>query len=69
VSAIATAPNGAELAKSGEHGALRVWDVSTRKVTAVMRVDDSLKDCAWNPDGDAIAAVGDADVYLFSFAP
>jgi WD40 repeat protein len=67
VTSVAIAPDGTWLAASSHDGSLRIWDTTTGRVGAVMRVDSSLKDCAWSPAGNLIAAAGDAGLYLFNF--
>jgi WD40 repeat protein len=67
VNAVAIAPDGAWLAAAGRDQTLRIWDLATRKVCAVMKVDSPLHECAWNRHGTLLAAAGDAGLYLFSF--
>jgi WD40 repeat protein len=67
VTSVAIATDGTWLATGSHDGSLRIWDTTTGRVGAVMRVDSSLKDCAWSPAGNLIAAAGDAGLYLFNF--
>jgi WD40 repeat protein len=56
------------LASAGQDGVVRVWDPATG-IGAVMRVDGRLKDCAWSPSGQSLAAAGDVGLYHFTFKP
>jgi WD40 repeat protein len=67
VTGIAIAPDGKYLATTGRDGTVRVWDAVTSGISAVMRVDGALEDCAWNPHASLIAAAGRAGIYLFAF--
>ncbi|ETK34720.1 hypothetical protein MPTA5024_17590 [Microbispora sp. ATCC PTA-5024] len=53
------------LASAGDDGVLRLSDVRTLATVAAIRVDDSLSDCVWTPDGSRLYAVGSAGVYGF----
>ena len=69
VRAMAVAPDGTWLATAGDDRTVRVWDTATASVSAVMRVNSSLRDCAWSPFGLLLAAAGDAGLHLFAFSP
>jgi hypothetical protein len=57
------------LASAGQDAVVRVWDPATGGISAVMRVDGRLKDCAWSPSGQSLAAAGDVGLYHFTFKP
>ena len=58
---MAIAPDGAWLATASHDQTLRIWELATSKVRAVMRVDSPLYGCAWNRHWQTLlAAVGDA---------
>ena len=67
MTAIAIAPDGTWLASTSD-STLRISDTVTGTVNALMRVDQVLHDCAWNPSGRLVAAAGDAGIYLFTFS-
>ena len=67
VTAVAIAPDGTWLATGSRDKTARIWDTATGAISAVMRVDRRLSDCAWSPSGHLLAAVGDAGLYLFAF--
>jgi WD40 repeat protein len=66
VTALAVAPNSDWLATTTKDGTLRIWNIATADIGAVMRVDGSLQDCVWNPCGQSIAAAGGRGVYHFT---
>ena len=67
VTAVAIAPDGTWLATASHDGTVRTWDAATGGISAVMRADSPLSDCAWSPSGHQLAAAGDAGLYLFAF--
>lgn len=67
VTELAIAPDGTWLATTSEDRTVRIWNPGTGGVSAVMRVDISLSDCAWSPSGRLLAVAGDAGLYLFAF--
>ena len=67
VTAMAIAPDGTRLASTGSEGSIRIWDVAAAAACAVVRVDGSLNDCRWSPNGQILATAGDAGIYLFAF--
>ncbi len=68
VSAVAIASDGRWLASAdGEGGTVRIWDTSTWRVVAMMRLNSTVRVCAWLPLCDAIAVGGPAGLYLFDF--
>ena len=69
VTAVAIAPDGAWLASSGRDGSVRIWDPVTGGISAVMRVDSRLEDCAWSPSSRSLAVAGSAGLYHFTFKP
>ena len=66
VASVAIAPDGTWLVTRGDDKALRIWNLATGDIGAVMRVDGNLQDCKWSPDGQWLAAVGQAGLYLFT---
>jgi WD40 repeat protein len=69
VYAVAIAPDGTWLASVGYDGSVRIWDPVTGGISAVMRVDSRLEDCAWSPSSQSLAAAGEAGLYHFTFKP
>ena len=69
VTAVAIAPDGTWLASVGDDGSVRIWDPATGGISALMRVDRPLEDCAWSPSGQSLAAAGGAGLYHFTFKP
>jgi WD40 repeat protein len=69
VRAVAIAPGGAWLASAGDDGSVRIWDPVTGGISAVMRVESHLEDCAWSPSSQSLAAAGGAGLYHFTFKP
>ncbi len=69
VTAVVIAPDGTWLASAGDDGSVGVWDPATGDISTLMRVDGSLKDCAWSPSGRSLVAAGDAGLYHFNFKP
>jgi WD40 repeat protein len=47
----------------------RVWDLSARKCLATVRLDDSLYDCSWFPDGRRLVVAGANGVYHLRYRP
>ena len=64
---MAIAPDGTWLATASVDGTVRIWDMGTKDITAVLRVDGVLFDCAWSPSGQSLAAAGYAGLYYFTF--
>ena len=69
VKAVAIAPDGSWLAAVSDDGLVRIWDPATGGISALMRVDSPLRDCAWSPSGQSLAAAGGAGLYHFTFKP
>ena len=69
VNAVAIAPDGTWLASGGGDGSVRIWDPATGGISAVMRVDSRLEDCAWSPSSQSLAAAGGGGLYHFTFKP
>ena len=69
VSAVAITPDGTWLASASHDGSVRIWDPATAAACAVIRVDGSLEDCRWSPNGQALAVAGAAGLYMFTFKP
>jgi WD40 repeat protein len=69
VRAVAIAPDGIWLASAGLDGSVRIWDPATGGISALMRVDSRLQDCAWSPSSQSLAAAGSAGLYHFTFKP
>ena len=63
----AVAPDGTWLANASDDKTARVWDPVTGGISALMRVELPVGDCAWSPSGDRLAVVGDAGIYLFAY--
>ena len=63
--AVAISHDGAWIA-TGSDQTLRVWDVRSNRVEAMMRVENSILACAW-VDPYRLAAGGPAGLYLFDF--
>ena len=66
VQAVAIAPDGNWLASTSGERTLQVWD-ATGAISAVMRVDSQLGDCAWSQSGRLLAVAGSLGLYLFAF--
>ena len=62
--AIAFSPNGSLLATGHSSGNVKIWDVTTGKLTATMRVKGMASDLVFFPDGKTLAAAAEA-VYLW----
>jgi pentatricopeptide repeat protein len=57
VRALSWSPDGRRLASGGDDGALRLWDVGTRKGTTLFYGDDNIVTAvSWNPDGRRLAS-------------
>ena len=69
VSAIAIAPDGTRIATVSWDGTIRIWDAGQDSALAVTRADDMLNDCAWAPQGQALAAAGYKGTYYFTVRP
>jgi WD40 repeat protein len=67
VSAIAISPDGTWLATTSSDRTARIWDAATGQVRAIMRVEQPLGQCVWNPSGQSLACGGDAGLYHFTF--
>lgn len=66
----ALSPDGAYLATVsgqgiGVRGAVRVWDVASRRDVAFMPIEGPVWVCAWSPDGTRLAAGDSKGVELF----
>ena len=69
VGAMAIAPDGTWLATTGgifSGGTVQIWDVTTGRALAMMRVDNAVLTCAWI-DPRRIAVGGNAGLYMFDF--
>ncbi len=69
MTAVAIASVGTWLASVGGDETMRIWYPATGDISAVMRVESWLEDCAWSPSGQSLAAAGDAGLYHFTFKP
>jgi WD40 repeat protein len=67
--AFAAAPDSAWLAAAADDGTMRIWNTATGRTGAVMRMDDPLRDCAWSPSGQSLAAAGTGGLYCYTFKP
>lgn len=59
--------DGRWLAMCGSSGAIWIWDVSHRTITAMTRVDAQPDSRAWSPDGRHLYAGGSHRLYRFEF--
>jgi hypothetical protein len=66
VTAVAVAPDGSWLASGSDDGTVRIWDVATWQVQALMRLESSVKATAWL-GSNALVVGGSAGLYLFGF--
>ncbi|GAA2533920.1 NB-ARC domain-containing protein [Winogradskya humida] len=64
--AVIRSPDGSWLAAASGR-AVRIWDESTSRIVAIMRVDHDVMSCAWTPSGDALIVSGSAGLYKFVF--
>ena len=71
VTAVAIAPDGTWLASAGGYdgGSVRIWNPATGGISAVMRVDGWLEDCAWSSSSQSLAAAGGVGLYHLTFKP
>jgi hypothetical protein len=67
VRAVAIAPDGTWLATASGDQTARIWDPATGGISALMRVEQPLGDCAWSPSGHLLSVAGNAGLYLFAF--
>jgi WD40 repeat protein len=68
VKAVAVVPHGRWLATVGDDRTVRIWDWTTGKAIALMRVENTIRACAWIND-EGLALVGAAGLYGFNFLP
>jgi len=69
MSAVLIAGNGMWLATASIDRTVRIWDVAKGSISAFMRVDGALQDCAWGRSSNLLAAAGDAGVYVSRSTP
>jgi WD40 repeat protein len=68
VMAVAVAPDGSWLASGSWDGEVRIWDVTTGRAQALMRVDNNIRACAWL-GSKALAVGGPRGLYVFDYLP
>ncbi|GAA4158528.1 hypothetical protein GCM10022251_33600 [Phytohabitans flavus] len=69
VNALAASPNSAHLATTGNDRTVRIWDAATGKAQAMMRVEQPVTACSWNPHGQHLTVGGDGGLYELTFRP
>jgi len=67
--AVVVAPDGSWLASASDDRSVRIWDTATGKCCALMRTEEGLSACTWDPDGRALIVGGEAGLYRFEFNP
>ena len=68
VMAVAVAPDGSWLASGSWDGEVRIWDVTTGRAQALMRVDNNICACAWL-GSKALAVGGPRGLNVFDYLP
>jgi WD40 repeat protein len=63
---LAVTPDGRWLAVADHAGTVTVWDATTWRAAAAMRVDGSVTGCCWLPDG-GLCLSGDKGIYVYDF--
>ena len=66
VMAVAVAPDGSWLASGSWDGEVRIWDVTTGRAQALMRVDNNICACAWL-GSKALAVGGPRGLNVFDY--
>jgi len=69
VMAVAVAPDGSWLASGSWDGEVRIWDVTTGRAQALMRVDNNIRACAGSALKHLPSAVHEACMYSTTCRP
>ncbi|WP_326564776.1 NB-ARC domain-containing protein [Micromonospora peucetia] len=69
VTAVAITSDGNWLATVGDDQTVRIWRASNGELVAMMRTDEHLSCCAWNPHSQQLILGGRAGLYRFEFKP
>ncbi|WP_432875944.1 NB-ARC domain-containing protein [Kribbella sp. CA-245084] len=67
IRAVAASPDSLLLATVGDDRTLRIWSLRSGTCLSMMRVEERLKACLWQPSASAVIVAGDGGLYRFQF--
>jgi WD40 repeat protein len=69
VNAVAIAPDGTWLATADDDRTVRIWHIDNLTCAALMRVEQPVLSCTWDPTNFQVTVGGRAGLYRFAFNP